>query len=127
MKYNFIVLCAIIILSATFFACGTSFASSGKRVYFAGPLFCQAEKDYNLQLAKLLEDHGYKVFLPQRDGFEAAQFVGKSEDELTKMIFENDSGNNFFELSLGAIQPGESPDPLCRCRSSQQNDQQQST
>ena len=90
MKYNSIALCAVIILYAAFFACGTSFASSGKSVYFAGPLFCQAEKDYNLQLTKLLEDHGYKVFLPQRDGFEAAQFVGKSEDELTKMIFEKD-------------------------------------
>ena len=90
MKYHFIVLCVVIALFVAFFACGTSFASEGKRVYFAGPLFCQAEKDYNLQLTKLLEDHGYKVFLPQRDGFEAAQFVGKSEDELSKMIFEKD-------------------------------------
>lgn len=90
MKYNSVALCAAIILFATFSACGTSFASSGKSVYFAGPLFSQAEKDYNLKLTKLLEERGYKVFLPQRDGFEAAQFVGKSEDELTKMIFEKD-------------------------------------
>ena len=90
MKYNSIALCAVIILYAAFFACGTGFASGGKSVYFAGPLFSQAEKEYNLKLAKLLEDHGYKVFLPQRDGFEAALLVGKSEDELTKMIFEKD-------------------------------------
>ena len=90
MKYNFIVLCVVIVLFAAFFTCGTSFASGGKSVYFAGPLFSQAEKDYNLKLTKLLEDHGYKVFLPQRDGFEAAQLTGKSEEELTKMIFEKD-------------------------------------
>ena len=90
MKYNVIVLCVVIALFAACFACGTGFASGGKSVYFAGPLFSQAEKDYNLKLAKLLEDHGYKVFLPQRDGFEAAQLTGKSEEELTKMIFEKD-------------------------------------
>lgn len=90
MKYGFIALFGIIALFSPFFACGTSFASSGKNVYFAAPLFSQAEKDYNLMLTKLLEEHGYKVFLPQRDGFEAAQMVGKGEDELIKMIFEKD-------------------------------------
>ncbi|MBQ9564554.1 MAG: nucleoside 2-deoxyribosyltransferase [Synergistaceae bacterium] len=85
-----IALCAVMVLFVAFFACGTASASSGKNVYVAGPLFCQAEKDYNLKLTKLLEEHGYKVFLPQRDGFEAAQFVGKSEEELSKMIFEKD-------------------------------------
>ena len=40
----------------------------GKRVYFAGPLFNQAEKDFNLAMTKILEEHGYQVFLPQRDG-----------------------------------------------------------
>ena len=90
MKYSFIALCVVITLFTTFFACETSFASNGKSVYFAGPLFSQAEKDYNLKLTKLLEEHGYKVFLPQRDGFEAALLAGKSEDELTKMIFEKD-------------------------------------
>nr|MBQ6739138.1 nucleoside 2-deoxyribosyltransferase domain-containing protein [Synergistaceae bacterium] len=90
MKHIFIALCFIAALFAAFPACGAGYASDGKRVYFAGPLFCQAEKDYNLKLTKLLEAHGYKVFLPQRDGFEAAQLTGKSDEELTKMIFEKD-------------------------------------
>ena len=30
--------------------------SSGKKVYFAGPLFNQAEKDFNLELTKVLEE-----------------------------------------------------------------------
>ena len=63
---------------------------SGKRVYFAGPLFNQAEKDYNLKLAELLEEYGYDVFLPQRDGIEAAALEGKSEEELIEMIFSLD-------------------------------------
>ena len=63
---------------------------TGKKVYFAGPMFCQAEKDYNLKIADILEKHGYKVFLPQRDGFEAAMLEGKTEEELTKMIFAKD-------------------------------------
>ena len=62
----------------------------GKRVYFAAPLFSQGEKDYNLFLTKLLEDHGYEVFLPQRDGYLAAELEGKTEEELTRLIFEKD-------------------------------------
>jgi len=38
----------------------------------------------------VLEDCGYEVFLPQRDGIEAAQLEGKSEEELIKMIFDLD-------------------------------------
>lgn len=64
--------------------------SGGKKVYFAAPLFSQSEKDYNLYLTKILEDHGYEVFLPQRDGFLAAELEGKTEEEKTQMIFEKD-------------------------------------
>lgn len=37
------------------------------RLYLAGPLFTQAERDFNLTLAARLEAAGYTVFLPQRD------------------------------------------------------------
>ena len=60
------------------------------KVYFAAPLFSQGEKDYNLELTKVLEDHGYQVFLPQRDGFLYTELEGKSEEERTQMIFEKD-------------------------------------
>ncbi len=66
-------------------------AENGKRVYFAGPLFNQSEKDFNVEIAAVLEEYGYEVFLPQRDGIEAAQLEGKSEEELTEMIFDLDS------------------------------------
>ena len=63
----------------------------GKRVYFAGPMFNQAEKDFNLRLTKVLEACGYQVFLPQRDGIEAAMLQGKTEEELVRMIFSLDA------------------------------------
>lgn len=62
----------------------------GKKVYIAGPMFNQAEKDFNLKIAEVLEDYGYQVFLPQRDGIEAAQLEGKTEEEIIEMIFELD-------------------------------------
>ena len=63
---------------------------SGKKVYFAAPLFSQSEKDYNLQLAHILEAHGYEVFLPQRDGYLATELEGKTEEEMAQMIFQKD-------------------------------------
>ena len=65
-------------------------AGNGKAVYFAGPMFSQAEKDYNLKLTKILEENGYTVFLPQRDGLEAALLEGKTEKEKAQIIFEKD-------------------------------------
>ncbi len=64
----------------------------GKKVYFAGPMFNAGEKDYNLKVTKVLEEYGYQVFLPQRDGIEAAKLEGKTEEELVKMIFPLDAG-----------------------------------
>lgn len=62
-----------------------------KKIYFAGPLFCKSEKDYNLALAQMLEQIGYKVFLPQRDGYEAARLEGKTESEKIRLIFNKDT------------------------------------
>ena len=63
---------------------------TGKRVYFAGPLFNESERDFNLKLVELLENHGYEVFLPQRDGLLATELEGKTEEEKAEMIFEKD-------------------------------------
>ena len=64
----------------------------GKKVYFAGPMFNAAEKCFNLKVTQVLEEYGYQVFLPQRDGIEAAKLEGKTEEELVKMIFPLDAG-----------------------------------
>ena len=62
------------------------------RVYFAGPLFCEAERVFNLRLAEKLEAKGYQVFLPQRDGVESEKppYNKMPNDELQKTIFELD-------------------------------------
>ena len=39
-------------------------------VYCAGPLFCQSEREEMMAIADLLVDHGYRVYLPHRDGME---------------------------------------------------------
>lgn len=40
------------------------------KIYFAGPLFSEAEKEFNQTLCNKLESIGFTVFLPQRDGAE---------------------------------------------------------
>ncbi len=65
-------------------------AKEGKRIYFAGPLFNEAEREYNRKIVAILEEHGYEVFLPQRDGFLAAELEGLSEEEKIAKIFQKD-------------------------------------
>ena len=90
-------LCAAMLLSFT--SCGVSVSAeektpasvaaseksgsaTGKKVYFAAPLFSEAEREYNLMLAELLEEYGYEVFLPQRDGLLATELEGKTGEEI---------------------------------------------
>ena len=40
-------------------------------IYFAAPLFSQAERAFNQRLTEKLEELGFEVFLPQRDGIES--------------------------------------------------------
>lgn len=35
------------------------------KIYYAGPLFCQAELEFNEKVAAMLREKGYEVFLPQ--------------------------------------------------------------
>ena len=37
------------------------------RIYFAGPLFSEAERDFNIKVAKALREEGFDVFLPQEN------------------------------------------------------------
>ena len=62
------------------------------RIYFAAPLFCQAEKVFNLQLTGKLEERGFTVFLPQRDGIESSKppYNEMKSDELHQAIFAVD-------------------------------------
>jgi nucleoside 2-deoxyribosyltransferase len=61
-------------------------------IYFAAPLFCQAEKAFNLQLTGKLEERGFTVFLPQRDGVDSSNppYNEMTNDELYQAIFAVD-------------------------------------
>ena len=61
-------------------------------IYFAAPLFCQAERDFNLKLTTKLEEAGFSVFLPQRDGVELSKdfLRGKTEKAICQAIFNLD-------------------------------------
>ena len=58
-------------------------------IYFAAPLFCQAEQAFNLQLTGKLEERGLTVFLPQRDGVESSKppYNEMTHDEQRQAIF----------------------------------------
>lgn len=64
------VLMAVMIVGMSAYYSGTSVRAentaseeeaTGKRVYFAGPLFNEAEREYNLKLVTILENYGYEV------------------------------------------------------------------
>ena len=50
------------------------------KVYCAGPLFNAKEKEEMAEIATVLEDSGFRVFLPHRDGFELAQLLDVLKD-----------------------------------------------
>jgi nucleoside 2-deoxyribosyltransferase len=62
-----------------------------KEVYVAGPLFNKMENEHNAILTALLEDAGYSVFNPIRDGVEsAASFDSMDDDVLCEQIYQID-------------------------------------
>jgi nucleoside 2-deoxyribosyltransferase len=62
------------------------------KLYFAAPLFCESERTFNQNLTKQLEEAGFDVFLPQRDGVESSKppYDRMSPDERRKAMFEMD-------------------------------------
>ena len=70
------------------------------RIYFAGPLFSAAERDWNATLAAALRAAGHEVFLPQE------QEPGKDAPG----IFATDVGGIDWADCLVAIMDGADPD-----------------
>ena len=54
-----------------------------KRIYFASALFNARETKLNLDIASRLEQEGYSVFLPQRDGFEFGRLTEALQESLS--------------------------------------------
>ena len=61
-------------------------------IYFAAPLFCKAEQEFNMKLTEKLEELGFTVFLPQRDGVESSKppYSEMAIEELRQSIFAID-------------------------------------
>lgn len=83
-----------------------------KRLYFAAPLFSDAERAFNAALTERIEALGYDVFLPQRDGFEKQGAVhdGMPVDEVARQIFAKDSSEVFRSDVLLFVLDGRVPD-----------------
>ncbi len=81
-------------------------------IYFAAPLFSQAEQAFNLQLTEKLEEKGFTVFLPQRDGVESSQppFNVMVDDERYQAIFALDRDNVLEADVLLFVLDGRVPD-----------------
>ena len=80
-------------------------------LYFAGPLFSQAEKEFNQRLVQRLEEElGVTVFLPQRDGMEFAKLQGMSPQEKTAAIRELDDAKVFGSKIFLCVLDGRVPD-----------------
>lgn len=74
--------------------------TSAMRIYFAGPLFSAAERDWNVAFAAALRAAGHEVFLPQE------QEPGKDAPG----IFATDVGGIDWAEGLVAIMDGADPD-----------------
>jgi nucleoside 2-deoxyribosyltransferase len=61
-------------------------------LYFAGPLFSESERTFNAALAAEIERLGFTVFLPQRDGVDAAKepWASMPQEALHRAIFAGD-------------------------------------
>lgn len=81
------------------------------RLYFAAPLFCDAERRFNADLAAKIEALGYDVFLPQRDGLEADQTLETmGAAAWSQAIFDLDSDRVFGSDVFLCILDGRVPD-----------------
>ena len=64
-----------------------------KRIYLAGPLFCEAETEYNLKVKEQLSEAGYEVVLPQENTmeFDSARMCEKEySQDVADRICAND-------------------------------------
>ena len=60
------------------------------KVFIAGPLFSQAEREFNLKVDGELRKHGFETFLPQRDVGKLDDLLAKEGERAYRMIFKRD-------------------------------------
>jgi len=80
-----------------------------KRVYCAGPLFNDKEREEMASLAAALEDKGFETFLPQRDGLELTRCVeglvsgGLAVDEANALIAQAIFALDVYQVLEGCV------------------------
>jgi nucleoside 2-deoxyribosyltransferase len=81
-------------------------------IYFAAPLFCQAEKAFNLRLTGKLEERGFTVFLTKRDGVDSSNppYSEMTNDELHQAIFAVDQDKGLEADVFLIVLDGRVPD-----------------
>jgi nucleoside 2-deoxyribosyltransferase len=79
----------------------SSYGEGNVLIYFAGPLFSEAERVFNRRLTERLEQANFEVFLPQRDGVErdTPPYDRMSADERRHAMFELDT-RKIFECDI---------------------------
>ncbi len=68
-----------------------------KKVYIAGPLFNQHERQYLEDMANHLESNGFECFLPHRD------LKGVDESELKTTEMSQETKDKIFSIDLNAL------------------------
>lgn len=82
-----------------------------KRIYIAGPLFSQAELEFNEKLNDFLLKNKFSTFLPQKDGYELSDLVKDSNpQEASTLIFNFDLEELKKSDILVSIMDGRVPD-----------------
>ena len=71
-----------------------------KKVYIAGPLFNDHERDFLEAIALCLEEEGFKCFLPHRD------LTGVEESELKTTSMTQETKDKIFVADLNAKRVG---------------------
>jgi nucleoside 2-deoxyribosyltransferase len=81
-------------------------------LYFAGPLFCEAERNFNAALTQEIEGLGYQVFLPQREGdfVNREPIISLSKAERARTIFDLDKVHLFKSDVFLYVLDGRIPD-----------------
>src|SRR5258708_34333300 len=81
-------------------------------IYFAGPLFSEAERQFNEQLTQKLEALGFNVFLPQRDGVEQDKppYSTMTVEERQMAIFHLDKSKILVSDIFLCVLDGRVPD-----------------
>ncbi|MDI6642712.1 MAG: nucleoside 2-deoxyribosyltransferase [Candidatus Hodarchaeaceae archaeon] len=60
------------------------------KIFIAGPLFSQAEREFNLKVDQFLKKHGFETFLSQRDVGLLWEHVRKRGRRACRVIYKGD-------------------------------------